>query len=65
MTQKFDDFVKALETLCREHRVVLSTTGYESLAVFDAGAISGSADEQPIYGGVEDETDDRQEQATR
>ena len=35
MSSKFDNFVAALEALCVEHRVELTTTMYDGLAVFD------------------------------
>jgi hypothetical protein len=51
MTAKFDKFEEALRTLCREHGVMLASSGYEHLQVFDL-----RDGEDPLYGGIEDET---------
>ena len=35
MTKKFDDFVKALEELCKAHKVSLGASDYDTLQVWD------------------------------
>jgi hypothetical protein len=35
MTKKFDEFVKALEELCRAHKVSFGASDYDSLQVWD------------------------------
>lgn len=62
MTKKFDEFVKALDTLCREHEVQLDTTGYDLLVVRDRGSCVDDLDDLDgtIYGGfdcIEDRTE--------
>jgi len=52
MSEKFDKFVTALNALCKEHGVFLSTTGYDALAVFDAD----EHDEGTEVDRIEDET---------
>ena len=44
MTAKFDAFKAALEALCREHRVTLASSLYDSPAVFDM-----DDDDEPIH----------------
>ena len=53
MTEKFDRFVVALEALCREHKVQLSTSMYDLLVARDL-----SGDDEPLWGGVTDETEE-------
>lgn len=54
MTRKFDNFVRALDNLCREHAVQLSTSGYDSLEVHDLPwYIDNDYLDSPIYGGFD------------
>ena len=39
---KFDEFVKALDALCKEHDVRLSTTAYDFLQVWDGDCTDGA-----------------------
>lgn len=49
---RFSSFLRDLEDVCRKHKVVLSTSGYDGLQVWDAD-VSG----YPIYcAGIEDMT---------
>lgn len=52
MSKKCENFLRALDTLCREHGVVVATSGYDSLQVWDMGA-----GEDPIYSVTEDMTE--------
>ena len=50
---KFDAFVKALEALCRMHRVQLSPSMYDALQVWDL-----KGDESPLnFPDIEDRTE--------
>lgn len=53
MSKKCENFLRALDTLCREHGVVVATSGYDSLQVWRMGT-----GEDPIYSVVEDMIDD-------
>jgi hypothetical protein len=44
MSEKYDKFVQALEALCREHRVQLSISTYDTLDVWEL-----CGEEHPIY----------------
>ena len=58
MTKKFDEFVVALKELCRDHEVVLSTYGYDSIQVWDAEEDQCSG-EEVVCSGIDDMTEDR------
>lgn len=52
MSKKFDEFTAALEALCRERRVQIAVSGYDSLQIWD---LKDGGD--PIYAnGIQDET---------
>lgn len=53
MSAKFDQFMKALEALCRKHGCQLAPSGYDTIDVWDL-----QDGESPVYGGVVDETKD-------
>lgn len=44
MSNQYDRFVQALEALCREHRVQLSVSQYDTLDVWEL-----QGDDHPIY----------------
>lgn len=44
MSNQYDRFVEALEALCREHRVQLSVSQYDTLDVWEL-----QGDDHPIY----------------
>lgn len=41
MSQKFDKFMSALESLCKEHQVQISVSRYDRLQVWDLRAGEG------------------------
>ena len=62
MSAKFEKFVDALEALCREHGVQLSTSGYDLITVSDIGPENDPIFGDPIYGGrdqIKDRTKDQ------
>jgi hypothetical protein len=55
MSEKYDQFVKALEALCREHQVQLSISTYDTLDIWEL-----RGEEHPIYASaIRDMTTDR------
>ena len=57
MRKKFESFKADLIDLCRKHRVVISTTGYDAISVRDADTDRQEEAEFPIHADyIEDNT---------
>lgn len=55
MSEQYDRFVEALEALCREHRVQLSVSEYDTLDVWEL-----QGEDHPIYASaIRDMTTDK------
>ena len=39
MSKKFDDFMEELKTLCIKHKVIIASSGYDPILIWDMGAL--------------------------